>query len=83
MFLFGCPVTAGYVLPKGWFIMMGTTTDLASALSVVGAARTKRRDGALVEDEVEVTMDPLCMVPWQGERSPHHNPYVSIRSLRT
>lgn len=63
--------------------MMGTTTGFAPALSVVGAARTKQRGGALVEGEVEVMMDPFCMVPWQGERSPHHNPYLSIHSLWT
>lgn len=57
---------AGYVLLKGWFmiIMMGTTTTGLTPALFVEAAKTKQHDGVLVEDEVEVVMDPFCMVPW-------------------
>lgn len=56
---------AGYILTKGWLLMTGTTTGLAPARFVVGAAKTKHHVGALVEGEEGVMMDPFCMVLWQ------------------
>jgi len=75
VFLSVLPVMAGYILLKGWFLMMGTTTGLAPALFVVRAAGTKQHGGALVDDEVEVMTDPFAWYLGKGERSPHHNPY--------
>lgn len=68
-------VKAGYILLKGWFIMMGMTTGPAPALFVVGAARTKEHGGALIEDEVEA-----MMVPWQRRATPTSQP-LRIYSL--
>ena len=48
----------GYILLKGRFIMTGTTTGLALALFIVGAPGTNQHDGAMIEGEEWVVMDP-------------------------